>query len=161
MKTALSAAVALSTLALYAAVSVAQERRPNILLIVADDAGYADLGSFGSEIGTPNLDGLASVGVRFTQFSVSATCSPSRSMMLTGTDSHIAGLGNMAEFMAPNQKGKPGYEGHLNDRCRHGFGAARQSRGCAEWARLHDMLTRKLVEAANLPPGFSWPLAPA
>ena len=64
----------------------------------------------------PNLDALAAVGVRFTQFTASATCSPSRSMLLTGTDNHVAGLGNMAEFMAPNQDGKPGYEGYLNDR---------------------------------------------
>ena len=84
----------------------AQDQRPNILLIVADDAGYADLGSYGGEIETPNLDALAAVGVRFTQFTTSATCSPSRSMLLSGTDSHIAGLGNMAEFMAPNQAGK-------------------------------------------------------
>ena len=94
----------------------AQDQRPNILLIVADDAGYADLGSFGGEIETPNLDALAAVGVRFTQFTTSATCSPSRSMLLSGTDNHIAGLGNMAEFMAPNQTGNPGYEGYLNDR---------------------------------------------
>ena len=94
----------------------AQERPPNILLIVADDAGYADLGSFGGEIQTPNLDALAATGVRLTQFSTSAVCSPSRSMLLTGTDNHLAGLGDMAEFMAPNQAGLPGYEGHLNDR---------------------------------------------
>jgi arylsulfatase len=94
----------------------AQDTRPNILLIVADDAGIADIGSFGSEIRTPNIDALASVGVRFTQFGVSATCSPSRSMLLSGADNHVAGLGNMAEFMAPNQKGKPGYEGYLSDR---------------------------------------------
>ncbi|RST87404.1 arylsulfatase [Aquibium carbonis] len=94
----------------------AQDDRPNILLIVADDAGYADIGSFGGEIQTPNLDALASVGVRFSQFTASAVCSPSRSMLLSGTDSHNAGLGNMAEFMAPNQAGKPGYEGYLNER---------------------------------------------
>ena len=89
-----------------ASAASAEDQRPNILLIVADDAGYADLGSFGGEIETPNLDALAAVGVRFTQFTTSATCSPSRSMLLSGTDSHIAGLGNMAEFMAPNQAGK-------------------------------------------------------
>jgi arylsulfatase A-like enzyme len=94
----------------------AQDTRPNILLIVADDAGYADLGSFGGEIETPNVDALAAVGIRFTQFTASATCSPSRSMLLSGTDNHTAGLGNMAEFMAPNQAGKPGYEGYLTDR---------------------------------------------
>ncbi|MFN3889862.1 MAG: arylsulfatase [Beijerinckiaceae bacterium] len=94
----------------------AQDQRPNIVLIVADDAGFADIGAFGGEISTPNIDALASVGVRFTNFYVGPTCSPTRSMMLTGVDNHIAGLGNMAEFMAPNQKGKPGYEGHLNAR---------------------------------------------
>lgn len=95
--------------------ALAQAQRPNILLIVVDDAGYSDIGSFGSEIQTPNIDALASVGIRFTQFGVSATCSPTRSMLLSGTDNHIAGLGNMAEFTAPNQKGKPGYEGYLNE----------------------------------------------
>ncbi len=94
----------------------AQDDRPNILLIVADDAGYADLGSFGGEIQTPNLDALAAIGIRFTDFSAAPTCSPSRSMLLTGTDNHLTGLGNMAEFMAPNQAGLPGYEGYLNDR---------------------------------------------
>ena len=92
------------------------DQRPNILLIVADDAGYADIGSFGGEIHTPNIDALAATGVRFTQFGVSATCSPTRSMLLSGIDNHLAGIGNMAEFMAPNQKGKRGYEGYLNDR---------------------------------------------
>ena len=95
--------------------AAAAETRPNILLIVADDAGYTDIGSFGGEINTPNIDALASSGVRFTQFGVSATCSPTRSMLLSGVDNHLAGLGNMAEFMAPNQKGKPGYEGYLNE----------------------------------------------
>ena len=107
---------ALFSIAVTLAHPVSAEDRPNILLIVADDAGIADIGSFGSEINTPNLDALASVGVRFTQFNVSATCSPSRSMLLSGTDTHVAGLGNMAEFVAPNQKGKPGYEGHLTER---------------------------------------------
>lgn len=110
-----STAAALFLLSASSSIS-AQERRPNIALIVADDLGYADIGSFGGEISTPNLDALASVGLRFTNFEVSATCSPSRAMMLTGVDNHIAGLGNMAEFMAANQKGNPGYEGYLNDR---------------------------------------------
>jgi arylsulfatase len=103
-------------LALGAGAVEAQEERPNILLIVADDAGYADIGSFGGEINTPNIDALAAIGVRFTQFTASATCSPTRSMLLSGTDNHLAGLGNMAEFTAPNQVGVPGYEGYLNDR---------------------------------------------
>jgi arylsulfatase len=112
----LSLAVAWSALPFASAANAADDRRPNILLIVADDAGFADLGSFGGEIETPNLDALAAVGVRFTDFHVGPTCSPSRSMLLSGVDSHLTGLGNMAEFMAPNQKGVPGYEGYLNDR---------------------------------------------
>jgi arylsulfatase len=94
----------------------AAERRPNILLVVADDMSWTDLGSFGSEIETPNLDALASRGVKFTDFHASVSCSPTRSMLLSGTDNHIAGLGNMGELLTPAQRGKPGYEGHLTDR---------------------------------------------
>jgi arylsulfatase len=90
--------------------------RPNILLVVADDMGWTDIGSFGSEIETPNLDRLAERGVRFNDFHVSVSCSPTRSMLLSGTDNHIAGLGNMGELLTDNQRGQPGYEGHLNDR---------------------------------------------
>ncbi len=91
-------------------------RRPNIVLIVADDMGYADMGMFGGEIRTPNLDELAQRGVRFTNFYTSSTCSPTRAMLLSGIDNHIAGLGNMEEMVAPNQRGVPGYEGVLNNR---------------------------------------------
>jgi arylsulfatase A-like enzyme len=94
----------------------AQTKKPNILLIVADDMAYSDLGCFGGEIKTPNLDRLAREGGRFTSFCVGPTCSPTRSMLLSGCDNHVAGLGNMAEFLGPQQKGKPGYEGHLNSR---------------------------------------------
>ncbi|HEX2491996.1 MAG TPA: arylsulfatase [Blastocatellia bacterium] len=90
--------------------------RPNILLIVADDMGYSDLGCFGGEIKTPNLDALAQRGLRATNFYVGPTCSPTRSMLLSGCDHHVAGFGNMEEYLGPKQKGKPGYEGHLNDR---------------------------------------------
>jgi arylsulfatase len=94
----------------------AADPRPNILLVVVDDMGWTDLGSFGGEIETPNIDALAERGVRFSDFHVSMSCSPTRSMLLSGTDNHIAGLGTMGEVLAPNQIGKPGYEGHLNDR---------------------------------------------
>ncbi|XOV73867.1 MAG: arylsulfatase [Verrucomicrobiota bacterium] len=90
--------------------------RPNILLIVADDLAYTDIGAFGGEIHTPNLDALARAGVRFTQFYSAPTCSPTRSMLLSGMDNHQAGLGNMAEDLRENQKGHPGYEGYLNMR---------------------------------------------
>ena len=113
----------LSMFALSTVQSPAQEsgqaskkKRPNILLIVADDLGYSDLGSYGGEIKTPVLDQLAQQGVRYTDFYVSPTCSVTRSMLLSGTDNHVAGLGNMWELNAPNQVGKPGYEGVLNKR---------------------------------------------
>ncbi len=96
--------------------ATATDERPNILLIVADDLGYTDIGNFGSEIDTPNLDRLAQQGIRFTDFHTSVSCSPTRSMLLSGTDNHLAGLGNMGERLTSEQKGKPGYEGFLNDR---------------------------------------------
>ena len=94
----------------------ASPRRPNIVIILGDDLGYADMGSFGSEIRTPNLDALAANGTRFTSFYTHASCSPTRSMLLSGVDTHVNGLGNMDEYTAPNQLGVPGYEGHLNHR---------------------------------------------
>ncbi len=92
----------------------AVKARPNIMLIVADDLAYSDLGVFGGEIGTPNIDTLAKAGFQLTNFYTAPTCSPTRSMLLTGTDNHLAGIGAMVELMAENQKGKKGYEGHLN-----------------------------------------------
>ena len=93
--------------------------RPNILLIVADDVGYADLGAYGSEIETPNLDALARAGTQFTNFHVAPTCSPTRSMLFSGTDNHLAGVGNMFEVMRTTNSallGSAGYEGYLNFR---------------------------------------------
>jgi arylsulfatase A-like enzyme len=98
------------------AAHASEQKKPNILLIIADDMGYSDLGCFGGEIKTPNLDALAKRGLRATNFYVGPTCSPTRSMLLTGCDHHVAGFGNMEEYLGPKQKGKPGYEGHLNDR---------------------------------------------
>ncbi len=88
--------------------------RPNILLILADDMGYSDASPYGSEIFTPNIARLAYQGMMFTNFHVAAYCAPTRSMLLTGVDNHIVGLGNMIELAADNQRGKPGYEGYLN-----------------------------------------------
>ncbi len=92
------------------------KKRPNILLVVVDDMGYSDIGPFGGEIDTPNLDALAKSGMRFTDFHTSASCSPTRSMLFSGTDNHLAGLGSMGEAITPNQKGQPGYEGYFTDR---------------------------------------------
>ena len=105
---------ALAAPALAAAPEV--PRRPNIVVILGDDMGFADMGSFGSEIKTPNLDSLANEGVRFTNFYTHASCSPTRSMLISGVDTHLNGLGNMSEWTAPNQMGVDGYEGNLNDR---------------------------------------------
>jgi arylsulfatase len=88
--------------------------RPNILLIVADDMGYSDIGSFGGEIATPTLDNLAQEGLRLTNFHVLPSCSPTRSVLFSGTDNHVAGLGTMGEFKTPEMEGHPGYAGYLN-----------------------------------------------
>lgn len=92
------------------------KQRPNILLIVADDLGYTDLGSYGSEISTPTLDQLAKTGAKMTGFYTSPFCSPTRAMLMSGSDNHLIGFGDMAELITDAQKGKPGYEGYLNDR---------------------------------------------
>lgn len=91
------------------------DARPNILLIVADDLGYSDLGAFGGEIDTPNLDQLVRDGRILNSHYVAATCSPTRSMLMSGTDNHLAGLGSMAEVLTSSQIGQPGYEGYLNN----------------------------------------------
>lgn len=99
-----------------ASAQAAPAKRPNILLIVADDLGYTDLGAYGAEISTPNLDKLASGGVKMTGFYASPFCSPTRAMLMSGSDNHLAGFGDMSELMLPEQRGKPGYEGYLNAR---------------------------------------------
>ena len=91
-------------------------KKPNIVVLVADDWGYSDVGAFGSEISTPNIDSLAKAGVRFSNFHVAASCSPTRAMLLTGVDNHRNGVGNMPEAMPGVHEGKPGYGGVLNDK---------------------------------------------
>lgn len=107
-----------SALALTAAAVAAQaeDTRPNILILIADDMGFSDVGAFGSEINTPAIDQLAADGMLFTNYHVGASCSPTRTMLISGVDNHLAGLGNMLEIQADNQFDKPGYEGYLNDR---------------------------------------------
>jgi arylsulfatase len=90
--------------------------RPNILLIIGDDFGFSDIGSFGSEISTPNLDSLANEGKILTNYHTNPACSPARLALLTGVDNHIGGIGSMSERLASNQVGKPGYEGYINER---------------------------------------------
>jgi len=94
----------------------ADASRPNILMIVADDLGYADLGCYGGEIKTPNIDELAGKSILFTHFHTSPLCAPTRSMLLSGSDNHIAGMGSMFSVDGTNRAGKTGYEHHLTDR---------------------------------------------
>ena len=95
---------------------IASAERPNVLLIVADDMGFSDLGSFGSEISTPHLDAMAQQGVRLTNLHASPSCSPTRAMLMSGCDNHTAGLGAMLEQVKDSQKDQPGYEAVLSDR---------------------------------------------
>ncbi|WP_338152731.1 sulfatase-like hydrolase/transferase [Rufibacter ruber] len=88
----------------------APEKRPNIVLILADDLGFSDIGSYGGEIQTPHLDQLATNGLRFNQFYNASRCCPTRAALLTGLYNHQAGIGNMTT----DQK-LPGYRGYLTE----------------------------------------------
>jgi len=87
--------------------------RPNIVVILADDMGYSDIGCYGSEIETPNLDKLAGNGLRMSQFYNNARCCPTRASLLTGLYSHRAGMG----WMTGTDMKEPGYAGDLNNEC--------------------------------------------
>jgi arylsulfatase/uncharacterized sulfatase len=106
----------LCALGLAAQGTAAEKKRPNVVILLADDWGYSDIGSFGSEIRTPHIDALAAAGVRFSDFHVAGSCSPTRAMLQTGISNHRAGLGNMPETIPPEHVGKPGYDTVLNDR---------------------------------------------
>ncbi len=117
-KTTYSIAVALlfgvlSSMA-HAAPRTQPTQPPNIVLILADDLGYSDLGSYGSEIDTPNLDGIAAQGMRFANFHTAASCAPTRAMLLTGVDSHVAGVANIIEAIPDYQATSPAYQGALD-----------------------------------------------
>ena len=101
--------VIVQTATAASAAEPAAPSRPNIVVIVADDLGYSDLGSFGGEIRTPNLDALAAEGTRFANFHVAGECSPTRAMLLTGVRSHRTGVGAMHESVPRELEGKPGY----------------------------------------------------
>ncbi|WP_296460855.1 arylsulfatase [Rubinisphaera sp.] len=96
--------------------SAEQQTPPNIILILADDLGYSDLGCYGGEISTPHIDSLAAGGVRFTQLYNSARCCPSRASLMTGLYPSQAGIGDFTTNK-PNPKRGPGYLGRLNNEC--------------------------------------------
>ena len=85
------------------------------MLLLADDLGFSDLGSYGSEIETPNLDRLVAEGLRLSNFHTAASCAPTRAMLLTGVDSHRAGVPNIVEAIPPEQREYPHYQGSLGD----------------------------------------------
>jgi arylsulfatase A-like enzyme len=91
-------------------------KRPNMVVMLADDWGFSDVGAFGGEMHTPHLNQLAQKGMRFSNFHVSASCSPTRSMLLTGVDNHLNGVGNMRETIPLSHVGRAGYLSVLNNR---------------------------------------------
>ncbi|MEM1444051.1 MAG: sulfatase-like hydrolase/transferase, partial [Verrucomicrobiota bacterium] len=93
-------------------ISLQADDRPNIILIMSDDMGWSDIGCYGGEIETPNLDALAKNGVRFTQFYNTGRCCPTRASLLTGLYAHQAGIGHMMD-----NRDLPAYQGDLNREC--------------------------------------------
>src|SRR5690606_11569213 len=83
--------------------------RPNFVVIVIDDAGFTDLGAYGGEARTPNIDALAQRGAQFTRYYTSPLCAPSRAMLLTGVDAHRTGVATIPEVLPPEHVGQPGY----------------------------------------------------
>jgi len=106
----------LTFLLLCALALPAAPERPNVLVILLDDLGYSDLGSYGGEIPTPNMDRLARGGVRMSQLYNSARCCPSRAALMTGLHPHQVGIGSFAHREPVTDRG-PAYAGHLNNRC--------------------------------------------
>ena len=90
--------------------------QPNIVILLADDWGFSDVGSFGAEFATPNIDALAAAGMRFSNFHVAGSCSPTGAMLQTGVMNHRNGLGNMPETIPDAHRGKPGYDTVMNHR---------------------------------------------
>jgi arylsulfatase len=125
--------------------------RPNIVVMLVDDMGFSDIGCYGSEIPTPNLDKLAAGGLRFTQFYNTARCCPTRASLLTGLYSHQAGVGHMTE-----DRGEDGYRGDLNHRCVT-IAEVLRTAGyrTAMTGKWH---VTKHVNPANEAQKFNWPL---
>ena len=118
----------LLALILLSSFTLLRAAQPNVIIILSDDMGYSDLGCFGGEIATPNLDTLAQGGVRFTQFYNTARCCPTRASLLTGLYPHQAGIGHMM-----GDYGVDGYRGDLNRRSR--FRRTFFLTGLPDWGR--------------------------
>ncbi|OJI92965.1 arylsulfatase/uncharacterized sulfatase [Planktotalea frisia] len=112
MKFALATALAIAT----AIPAMAQDAaRPNILLVLLDDAGFMDFGAYGGDASTPNIDALADRGAIFSRFYTSPQCGPSRAMLMTGRDNHEVGLGSIPETLSPEMRQYPGYSMRWED----------------------------------------------
>ncbi len=115
LASALMAAAALQASASTAAESgTPAAPGPNVVVVVADDVGFTDLGAYGSEIRTPHIDAVAERGVRFSNFHASPMCSPSRAMLLTGVDSHLTDVASLHVATPLRHRGRPGYRGELS-----------------------------------------------
>ena len=118
------------------------DKRPNIILIMADDMGYSDIGCYGGEVSTPNIDSLAANGIRFTQFYNTARCCPTRASLMTGLYPHQADMG----WMTIRDLGHDGYHGQLNYRCvtiaevlrMAGYGTYMAGKWHLTWDKLFD-----------------------
>ncbi len=130
--------------------------RPSFVVILADDMGYSDLGAYGGEIATPNLDALAAAGLRFTEFYNTARCSPTRAALLTGVYPHEAGMGFL-----PFQWHPPGYTGALADDVvtipEALEGAGYRSYMSGKW-HLSDQMVERAGDEARISKA-SWPIA--
>ncbi|MGH8021218.1 MAG: sulfatase-like hydrolase/transferase [Opitutaceae bacterium] len=131
--------------------AVAADHRPNIIVIMADDMGYSDLGCYGGEIETPNLDALAKSGVRFTQFYNTARCCPTRASLPAGLYPHQTGVGHMV-----NDRGLDGYRGDLNRRCIT-IAEALAPAGCRTYMAGKWHVTGK-AGPGHAPEKHNWPL---
>jgi arylsulfatase A-like enzyme len=136
--------------------------RPNIILILADDMGFSDLGCYGSEISTPNIDHLAAKGIRFTQFYNTGRCCPTRASLLTGLYAHEAGVGEMIE-----DRGWPAYRGEISSNCvtlAEALGAAGYRTDIVgKWHLVHMRITGKpQIDHQNQDPFWfdknNWPM---
>ena len=126
--------------------------RPNIIYILSDDMGFSDLGCYGGEIATPNLDSLAAAGLRFTQFYNTARCCPTRASLLTGLYPHQAGIGHMVD----SKKGGPGYQNDLN-RSSITIAQALQSAGYRSYA-VGKWHVTPIPKDGSEPARHNWPL---
>lgn len=115
MSVRLTALVALVAISLNSAAESAADQRPNIVFLLADDLGYSDTAPYGSEVNTPSISALAEQGILFTNYHTAANCAPARAMLLTGVSNHLAGVPNIPEMLAPEQRVHDNYQGVLGN----------------------------------------------